>query len=175
MAATIETLQAEILALRADVKNLAKMIRKVRSVQDDPTGEKTKARSENNGFNRALGISDKLREFLGTEEGQLVSRSEVTRRVNQYIKANNLKHPDNGRIIILDDKLTDLLAPPEGVQVTFLNMQKYISPHYVKTADPSPTDGEASTSAPEPTAEAPAKKVVKRPVVRKPKTPTAAA
>lgn len=169
MAATMESLQAEILALRADVKNLAKMIRKVRSVQDDPTGEKTKARSENNGFNRALQISDKLREFLGAEEGQLVSRSEVTRRVNQYIKANNLKHPDNGRIIILDDKLTDLLAPPEGVQVTFLNMQKYISPHYIKTE--APTSEESSTEA---AAEAPAKKVVKRPVVKKPKAQTAA-
>ena len=162
MAATIESLQSEILALRADVKNLAKMVRKVRSVQDDPTGEKTKARSENNGFNRALQISDKLREFLGAEEGQLVSRSEVTRRVNQYIKANNLKHPDNGRIIILDEKLTDLLSPPEGVQVTFLNMQKYISPHYIKTEG-----AEAPTEAP--TEAAPAKKVVKRPVVKKPK------
>jgi len=166
MAATIESLQSEILALRADVKNLAKMVRKVRSVQDDPTGEKTKARSENNGFNRALQISDKLREFLGAEEGQLVSRSEVTRRVNQYIKANNLKHPDNGRIIILDEKLTDLLSPPEGVQVTFLNMQKYISPHYIKMdGEEAPT--EAATEAP--TEAAPAKKVVKRPVVKKPK------
>ena len=162
MAATMESLQTEILALRADVKNLAKMIRKVRSVQDDPTGEKTKARSENNGFNRALQISDKLREFLGAEEGQLVSRSEVTRRVNQYIKANNLKHPDNGRIIILDDKLTDLLSPPEGVQVTFLNMQKYISPHYIKVEG-------AEAPAEVATEEAPAKKVVKRPVVKKPK------
>lgn len=173
MAATIETLQTEILALRADVKNLAKMIRKVRSVQDDPSGEKTKARSENNGFNRALQISEKLREFLGVEAGQLVSRSEVTRRVNQYIKSNNLKHPDNGRIIIMDDKLTDLLAPPEGVQVTFLNVQKYISPHYIKTE--TETETEAVAAPAETVSEtAPVKKVVKRPVVKKPKAPTAA-
>ena len=162
MAATMDSLYAEITALRSEVKSLAKLVRKVRSVQDDPTGEKSKARSQNNGFNRALEISPKLREFLGTDEGQMVSRSEVTRRVNQYIKDNNLKHPDNGRIIILDDKLTDLLAPPEGVQVTFLNMQKYISPHYVKSEK---SDGEEPKSE----AASPTKKVVKRPVVKKPK------
>jgi len=57
----------------------------------------------------------------------------VTRRINQYITLNDLKHPDNGRMIILDDGLRELLQPPEGVQVTFLNIQKYLSPHYVKT------------------------------------------
>lgn len=166
MAATMDSLYAEITALRSEVKSLAKLVRKVRSVQDDPTGEKSKARSQNNGFNRALEISPKLREFLGADEGQMVSRSEVTRRVNQYIKDNNLKHPDNGRIIILDDKLTDLLAPPEGVQVTFLNMQKYISPHYVKSEK---SDGETAKEEPKAEAASPTKKVVKRPVVKKPK------
>lgn len=164
MSATMDSLYAEITALRTEMKSLAKLVRKVRSVQDDPTGEKSKARSQNNGFNRALEISPKLREFLGTDEGQMISRSEVTRRVNQYIKDNNLKHPDNGRIIILDDKLTDLLAPPEGVQVTFLNMQKYISPHYakaVKVEESKPKSDDDTSSD--------VKKAVKRPVVKKPK------
>jgi upstream activation factor subunit UAF30 len=28
--------------------------------------------------------------------------------------------------------LKDLLAPPADVQVTYLNLQKFLSPHYVK-------------------------------------------
>jgi upstream activation factor subunit UAF30 len=51
------------------------------------------------------------------------------------VKANSLNHPDNGRIIVLDDKLKALLNPPEGIQITFLNIQKYLSPHYVKNDD----------------------------------------
>jgi upstream activation factor subunit UAF30 len=43
-----------------------------------------------------------------------------------------MKHPDNGRILMLDDKLKNLLQPPADVQITFLNLQKYLSPHYTR-------------------------------------------
>ena len=130
------TVLSEVEALRNEVKSLTKLIRKIRSHQEDPTGEKAKARAVNNGFNRSLEISQKLRDFLNLPAEESVSRSEVTRRINTYITDNDLKHPDNGRMIILDEKLTDLLAPPEGVQVTFLNIQRYLSPHYVKVEKP---------------------------------------
>lgn len=129
---SLETIQTELAALRTEVKNLAKLIRKIKNAQDDPDGEKAKARAANNGFNRKQDVTPKLREFLGLPAGELISRSEVTKFINKYIIDNGLKHPDNGRQIILDNKLRDLLAPPEGVQVTYLNLQKYLSPHYIK-------------------------------------------
>ena len=131
---SLETIQTEIAALRADVKSLVKLVRKVKSVQDDPTGEKAKARAANNGFNRKQEITPKLREFLALPEAELISRSEVTKFINKYITEQGLKHPENGRQIILDDKLRDLLAPPADVVVTYLNLQKYLSPHYIKKA-----------------------------------------
>ena len=129
---SLESIQSELSALRTDVKNLAKMVRKIRSTQDDPDGEKAKKRAENNVFNRKQEITPALRTFLGLPEGELVSRSEVTKHVNKYITEKGLKHPENGRQIVLDAKLKELLAPPEGVVVTYLNLQKYLSPHYVK-------------------------------------------
>jgi SWIB-domain-containing proteins implicated in chromatin remodeling len=129
---SLETIQTEIAALRNDVKNLVKLIRKVKTTQEDPDGEKAKARAANNGFNRKQEITPKLRAFLGLPEEELISRSEVTKFINKYITEKGLKHPDNGRQIILDDVLRDLLAPPADVQVTYLNLQKYLSPHYVK-------------------------------------------
>ena len=131
---SLETIQTEIVALRADVKSLVKLVRKVKSVQDDPSGEKAKARAANNGFNRKQEITPKLREFLALPAEELISRSEVTKFVNAYIIEKGLKHPENGRQIILDDKLRDLLAPPADVVVTYLNLQKYLSPHYIKKA-----------------------------------------
>ena len=129
---SLETIQTELAALRNDVKNLAKLIRKMKNVQDDPDGEKAKKRAENTGFNRKQDVTPKLRAFLGLPDGELISRSEVTKFVNKYITEQGLKHPENGRQIILDDKLRDLLAPPADVQVTYLNLQKYLSPHYIK-------------------------------------------
>ena len=128
---SLETIQTEITALRTDVKNLTKLVRKVKNTQEDPDGEKAKARSANNGFNRKQEITPKLRDFLGLPEGELISRSEVTKKVNAYITEKGLKHPDNGRQLILDDKLKDLLQPPADVVVTYLNLQKYLSPHYI--------------------------------------------
>ena len=129
---SLESIQSELSALRTDVKNLAKMVRKIRSTQDDPDGEKAKKRAENNGFNRKQEITPALRAFLELPDGELVSRSEVTKSVNKYITEKGLKHPDNGRQIVLDDTLRDLLAPPADVVVTYLNLQKYLSPHYIK-------------------------------------------
>lgn len=127
-----ESILSEIAAIRNDIKSLAKIVRKIRATQEDPTGEKSANRAKNNGFNREQKISEELRAFLGFPEGQLVSRSSVTRAVNKYVKDNGLKHPDNGRVLVLDQKLKDLLKTPEGEQVTYLNLQKYLSPHYTK-------------------------------------------
>ncbi len=129
---SIETVLTEITAFRNELKSLTKIVRKIKAKQDDPTGEKSANRAKNNGFNREQKISEKLRVFLDLPEGKLVSRSTVTRSINEYVKANNLKHPDNGRILVLDKKLRDLLEPPTDVQVTFLNLQKFLSPHYTK-------------------------------------------
>jgi|TARA_R110002153_G_C13226385_1_gene489360 upstream activation factor subunit UAF30 len=129
---SIESVLEEITALRSDIKSLSKIVRKIKAKQDDPTGEKAASRAKNNGFNRKQAISEKLRIFLELPEGELVSRSTVTRAINSYVTENNLKHPDNGRILMLDDKLKNLLQPPADVQITFLNLQKYLSPHYTR-------------------------------------------
>ena len=160
MAATMDSLMTEITALRSEVKALAKIVRKVRSHQEDPTGEKAKARSANNGFNRPQHVTEDLRKFLELSEGEKISRSEVTKRINQYIKAHELTHPENKRVLILDETLKNLLKPEDGVQITFLNIQKYLSPHYIKDETATPAaDEEASAE----------KKVAKRPTARKPK------
>ena len=129
---SLETVISEISALRAEIKSLTKIVRKIKAKQDDPDGTKAAYRAKNNGFNREQAISPKLREFLGVEEGKLVSRSFVTRAINTYVTEKGLKHPDNGRVLVLDDKLRDLLEPPADTQVTFLNLQKFLSPHYTK-------------------------------------------
>jgi chromatin remodeling complex protein RSC6 len=129
---SLENILTEIAALRNDVKSLTKIVRKIKAKQDDPDGTKAASRAKNNGFNREQAISPKLREFLGVEEGKLVSRSFVTRAINNYVTEKGLKHPDNGRVLVLDEKLRTLLDPPADTQITFLNLQKYLSPHYTK-------------------------------------------
>ena len=119
---TLELLAKELKALRKDV-------RKIRQHFEDPTGEKQAARSQNNGFNKPLNVTDKLRTFLSLAADEKISRSQVTARINTYVTEKGLKAGQN---ITLDATLQELLQPPAGTQVTFLNIQKFINPHYIK-------------------------------------------
>mgnify|MGYP006269145359 CR=1 FL=1 len=116
-------------ALAKELKALRKDVRKIRQHLEDPTGEKQAARAQNNGFNKPQKVSDKMRAFLGLGADEQISRSQVTTRINAYVTEKGLK---SGQNISLDATLKELLQVPEGVQVTFLNIQKYINPHYIK-------------------------------------------
>lgn len=164
----METSTNELLAtLQAEIKALRKDLRKVKQLLEDPSGEKTKARASNNGFNKPLDVSDKLRLFLRLGADEKVSRSQVTKLINQYVTEKNLK---NGQQINLDATLKDLLNPPEGTTVTFLNIQKFINPHYIKPAA-EPKTPKATPAAAQATPDAPKKAA--RPTLKK--TPSAPA
>jgi chromatin remodeling complex protein RSC6 len=123
---TLETLDKKIEALRKD-------IRKIRQYIEDPSGEKAAARTANNGFNKPQKVSPELREFLGLGPDELISRAQVGNHMNKYFEAHGLKE---GQKINMDDKLKGLLDVPPDIQLTFLNIQRYMNKHYIKEPKP---------------------------------------
>ena len=99
------TVESQLAAIRAENKAIVKLLRKIKAKQDDPDGSKASERASKNGFSKPLDVTEPLRAFLGLAAGEKISRSEVTKRVSAYANENNLKHPENGRVIVLDDKL----------------------------------------------------------------------
>lgn len=146
---TLETIAADVQALQKDLKSLRKMVRKVLGDIEDPTGEKKAARTQNNGFNKPQQVSEALHKFLNLPAGEMISRSAVTKAVNGYVTEKGLKQGQN---ITLDDTLKGLLNVPEGTQVTFLNIQKYLNQHYIKQekapAAPKAADAEKKAARP---------------------------
>jgi len=86
------------------------------------------------GFVKPTLISDELSSFLEKPSGTEMARTDVTREINTYIRNNSLQDKTNGRIIIADAKLSALLKIPAGEQLTYFNLQRYMSPHFTKTA-----------------------------------------
>jgi hypothetical protein len=87
-------------------------------------------------FERPTKVTDELCVFLGKPKGTLMSRSEVTKAVNNYVKENNLK---NKHDIKPDAPLKKLLAIGDGEPLTYFNLQRYLNRHYVKAVVPAPT------------------------------------
>jgi upstream activation factor subunit UAF30 len=57
----------------------------------------------------------------------------VTRDINAYIRENNLQDPTNGRKINPDAKLSALLKLEKADELTYFNLQRFMSPHFAKT------------------------------------------
>lgn len=81
------------------------------------------------GFAKPTQVSDELCDFLEIPRGQQLARTEVTRRLNAYIKKNELQDKDDRRIVIPNDALKKLLGVPEGIQLKYFNMQRFLKPH----------------------------------------------
>ena len=150
--------------LAKEIKSLRKDVRKIRQHLEDPNGEKAKARAASNGFSKPQVVTEQLRSFLGLASDEKISRADVTKRISAYLTEKGLK---NGKNITLDAPLKDLLNPPEGIQVTFMNIQKYISPHYVKEPSDKVTKPKAPKAPKAETAAEPAKEKAARPKVEK--------
>ena len=85
------------------------------------------------GFVKPTLISSELATFLGKTAGTEMARTDVTREINAYIRLNKLQNESNGRIINADAKLSSLLKIPAGEELTYFNLQRYMSPHFTKT------------------------------------------
>lgn len=85
-------------------------------------------------------ISDVMCDFLGKEKGIKMKRTDVTREINAYIRINNLQDLDNKCKINYDDKLQALFQLNSNNELTYFNIQKYMSPHFANMSINSPNN-----------------------------------
>ena len=118
-------------ALKTELKTLerkvAKQLKVVEKIQNKKKRKGTRAPS---GFVKPSPISDELATFLGKAPGTEMARTDVTREINKYIRANDLQDKNNGRVILADTKLRKLLKLNKSDELTYFNLQRYMSPHF---------------------------------------------
>jgi upstream activation factor subunit UAF30 len=94
--------------------------------------KKRKANRAPSGFVKPTKISTELATFLGKPIGFEMARTEVTREINKYIRANNLQDSVNGRKINPNPALAKLLKIAPTDELTYFNLQRFMSPHFQK-------------------------------------------
>lgn len=132
--AKIQQLGVMISTLKSEYRALEKKwSREVKSAQKVSSKRKRKAGNRApSGFVKPTKISDELASFLGKEKGSEMARTEVTRDINKYIRTHNLQDKENGRKINPDSKLAALLKLKKTDELTYFNLQRYMSPHFAK-------------------------------------------
>ena len=132
----LNQLSAVIATLKTEYRNLEKQWSKELKVAQK-TSSKKKRKTGNrapSGFVKPALISKELATFLGKASGTEMARTDVTREINQYIRSHNLQDKENGRKINPDAKLKSLLKLKDTDELTYFNLQRYMSPHFTKTA-----------------------------------------
>lgn len=142
----LQAVSAQMSALRTEFRSLERQVtRDLKAAAK--VSQKRKRKSGNrapSGFVKPTLISNELATFLGKPEGTEMARTEVTREINSYIRAHSLQDKDNGRKIIPDAKLKGLLKLKKGEELTYFNLQKYMSPHFAKASDKAALAGATS-------------------------------
>lgn len=132
--AKLQQLSVMISTLKTEYRALEKKwSREVKSAQKVSSKRKRKAGNRApSGFVKPTKISDELAKFLEKPIGSEMARTEVTRDINKYIRTNNLQDKENGRKINPDTKLATLLKLKKTDELTYFNLQRYMSPHFAK-------------------------------------------
>jgi chromatin remodeling complex protein RSC6 len=92
------------------------------------------ARRANNAFLKQKPLTPELAAFMGIAAGSKRSQTEVTKFISDYVKSHNCYDPNFKRRIIPNAALAKLLRVDDKTEVTYLNLQRFLKVHFVKTA-----------------------------------------
>ena len=122
-------------SLKNEFRSLEKKwSRELKTAQKSQAKRKRKSGNRQpSGFVKPTKISDELAKFLEKPAGTEMARTDVTREINKYIRSHNLQDKENGRKINPDAKLQSLLKLKKTDELTYFNLQRYMSPHFFKT------------------------------------------
>ena len=147
--AKLNQLSALIGSLKTEYRSLEKKFtREIKTAQK--TNAKRKRKSGNrqpSGFVKPTKISDELAKFLEKPVGSEMARTDVTREINKYIRSHSLQDKENGRKINPDAKLQTLLKLKKTDELTYFNLQRYMSPHFAKSEKALAAAASAAASA----------------------------
>ena len=139
--ASLQELSSRMQQLRTQFKALEKNVGKeIKSAQKLSKKRRNSKARKPSGFVKPTLISKELAAFLGKGQGTEMARTEVTREINKYIREHSLQDKENGRKINPDKQLKKLLKISNKDELTYFNLQKYMSPHFAKSGVPLTSD-----------------------------------
>ena len=152
---SIKTLVADTRGVLSSFKALHKRVNKrIRALNRRPKGGKRRGGNQKtnpSGFNKPTKITNELAKFLKVDNGTYLPRTDVTRRINAFIKEHSLQgmmRPGKDGIEKIDNRFINTALPKSDkrnkhatllrkllnpkVPLSYFNLQTYLSPHFIK-------------------------------------------
>lgn len=126
----VAQLSTHLKSIQGALKALVKEFDKQKKIVDKVQKKKDKAKKSPSGFAKPCKISDELCTFIGVDKGTELSRTDITRHINSYVKEHNLNNPENRREFFPDKKLKSILNVKDGEKVTYFVLQRLIAHHF---------------------------------------------
>lgn len=134
-----------------ETKDAIKTVRTMKTMHEKELKEnknskkkEKRTRTSQAGFAVATKITPQLAAYIGVDSVDSLSRTEAVKKIHQRIVEKNLQDPQDRRIIRYenDKELKALLGLPEGfknnskgekdTKLSYFNLQRYISHHFIK-------------------------------------------
>ena len=90
----VAQLSTHLKSIQGALKVLVKEFDKQKKIVDKVQKKKDKAKKSPSGFAKPCKISDELCTFIGVDKGTELSRTDITRHINSYVKEHNLNNPE---------------------------------------------------------------------------------
>lgn len=118
--------------IKMSVKSIEKKVARMTKLLEKSMKKRRSGLSKVSGFEKPTEITDDLAKFVGEPCGALVARTAISKKIHEYVKANDLQDPKNRRIIHPDAKLKKLLKISPTDELSYFNLQKYLKVHFKK-------------------------------------------
>lgn len=135
IAELLKTIHARSLldvTIKMSVKSIEKKVARMTKLLEKSMKKRRSGLSKVSGFEKPTEITDDLAKFVGEPIGALVARTAISKKIHEYVKANDLQDPKNRRIIHPDAKLKKLLKISPTDELSYFNLQKYLKVHFKK-------------------------------------------
>ena len=132
----LQVLVSALASLRTELRGIERQVERELRAARKATDKKRRKNinRQPSGFVKPTLISNELAAFLGKSNGSEMARTEVTREINTYIRDKKLQDESNGRRILPDAKLKKLLKLKDDDELTYFNLQRFMSPHFSTAA-----------------------------------------
>jgi len=110
-------------------KMMEQYVSKLEKIEQKNATEKRKRKPS--GFAKPTTVSPELCVFMGKQVGELISRTETSKFLSNYISTNQLSDPKNKTVIRPDNALAQLLGEEaQRNKITYFSIQKYMNRHF---------------------------------------------